>query len=298
MRIELFDLRLFINVAEHSSLTKGAELSAISLPAASTRLKHLEAAAGVTLFTRTSHGVELTSGGYVMLNHARRISLQVDNMGIDLQDHAGKALVHIRLMATTIAMAGSLPAQIGMFINANPKAMVDISERRSTEIIRALQEGRTDIGLLNETAVVRGFEQHTFSREQLVLAVPKGHRFAARVSILFNETLDEHHINMPVGSSVGSALPEIAAAAGHERVFGTRVTSFESLCRLVEMGIGVGVLPQSNANRYQGLIDVRFIPLDDPWANIVVKLVAREDIQLPRLARELFDRLRTSGDAT
>jgi len=295
MRIELFDLRLFIHVAEHSSLTRGAELSAISVPAASTRLKRLEAAAGTELFTRTAHGVVLTPGGHVMLDHARCISRQVDNMEIDLRDHAGDGLVQVRLMATTIAMEGHLAAQIGMFINAHPRAMVDVIERRSTDIIAALQEGRADIGVLNETAVGPGFVQHTFARERLVLAVPRDHHLAGRLSVQFRETRDEQHINMPVSSSLGSALPEIAAAAGHKLKGGTRVSSFESMCRLVEMRIGVGVIPESSARRYANLVNIAFIPIDDPFANIVVKLVIREGVQLPRLARELYNHLRQVG---
>jgi DNA-binding transcriptional LysR family regulator len=295
MKLELFDLRLFINIAEQSSLTKGAERSCISLPAASARVKHLERVASATLFSRKSHGVELTPAGRLMLAHARRISIQVDNMTADLREHSGAAQTHIRLMATTIAMAGKLPARIGTFLNAHPTAVVDITERRSTGIVEALLEGHADIGVLNESAVVDGFEQYTFARDRLVMAVPKGHRFSAKKAMLFRETLDERQIAMPVGSSVGGVLLDIATAAGRERAFGTRVTSFESLCQLVDQGIGIGVLPQSCADRYSGKIDVVFVPLSDSWAEIVVKLVIREDVLVHRLARALFDHLRTIG---
>jgi DNA-binding transcriptional LysR family regulator len=291
MKFDFFDLRLFINVAESSSLTKGAERVSISLPAASARMKNLEEAVGARLLKRTTHGVELTTAGHAMLSHARRVHQQLEHMACDLGEYADGGQARIRLMATTIAMAGSLPARIGVFVNANPHAVVDIAERRSTEIIAALREGRADIGLVNETAVVAGFEQHSFSRERLVLAVRKGHRFAQREIIHFEESLEERQIAMPVGSSVGSVLLEIATALGRERAFGTRVSSFESLCRLVELGIGIGVVPESSALRYRGYIDVAIVPLADPWANIVVKLVARDDVRLPRLARELFDRL-------
>lgn len=42
MRFDFFDLRLFLNIVENGSLTKGAECSAISLQAASERVKKLE----------------------------------------------------------------------------------------------------------------------------------------------------------------------------------------------------------------------------------------------------------------
>lgn len=294
MRFDVFDLRLFINVAELSSLTKGAERMSISVPAASTRIKNLEEAVGSRLLSRTAHGVELTPAGHTMLGHARRINQQLEHMTCDLAEYGDGGQARIRLMATTIAMAGHLPARIGMFVNKNPQAAVDITERRSTDIVTALKEGRADIGVVNETAVGPDLEHHPFSRDRLVLAVPKGHRFAGRTSIRFDESLEERQIAMPVGSSVGSVLLEIATALGLERAFGTRVSSFESLCRLVELGIGIGVVPESCAIRYRGYIDVCVVPLEDPWADIVVRLVAVQGVALPRIARQLFDELRSA----
>ena len=42
MRLDFFDLQLFINIVDTGSLTKGAERSSISLQAASERIKKLE----------------------------------------------------------------------------------------------------------------------------------------------------------------------------------------------------------------------------------------------------------------
>ena len=60
VHFDLVDLRLMVRVAEANSLTKGAEASFISLPAASTRIKNLEESIGAKLFYRHSQGVTLT----------------------------------------------------------------------------------------------------------------------------------------------------------------------------------------------------------------------------------------------
>ena len=57
MRLDLFDLELFLNIVETGSLTKGAERSAISLQASSERIKKLEQQFMVQLFTRHASGV-------------------------------------------------------------------------------------------------------------------------------------------------------------------------------------------------------------------------------------------------
>ena len=74
MHFDLFDLRLFVFVAEESNLRRGAERAYISLAAASTRIKQLEDSIGTRLFFRKPQGVELNPAGEALLHHARRSS--------------------------------------------------------------------------------------------------------------------------------------------------------------------------------------------------------------------------------
>ena len=131
MRFELFDLQLFIHVAEANSLTKGAERSAISLPAASARIKHLEEAAGAVLLTRSPQGIGLTPAGTTLLRHARRITQQVAHMATDLVDQTRKERPRVRLMATTIALAGSLPVRLSHRWRCTTSPTVPVSGSRA-----------------------------------------------------------------------------------------------------------------------------------------------------------------------
>ena len=70
---DLPDIRLFVNIAEANSLTRGAERSHMSLPAASIRIKNLEEGLGVKLLYRTSQGVTLTPPGQAFMHHARLV---------------------------------------------------------------------------------------------------------------------------------------------------------------------------------------------------------------------------------
>ena len=76
---DFVDLRLFVNVAQSASLTSGASSSALSLAAASTRIKNLESALGAQLLYRTRRGVSLTPAGDTLLQHARLMLSQVQH---------------------------------------------------------------------------------------------------------------------------------------------------------------------------------------------------------------------------
>ncbi|MFC5429208.1 LysR family transcriptional regulator [Paraburkholderia denitrificans] len=70
--MDLTLLRAFVTVAREGNLTRAATHLHLTQPAVSLQIKHLQEALGVTLFTRTAHGLALTRDGQALLPHAER----------------------------------------------------------------------------------------------------------------------------------------------------------------------------------------------------------------------------------
>ncbi|OAJ60627.1 LysR family transcriptional regulator [Paraburkholderia ginsengiterrae] len=70
--MDLTLLRAFVTVAREGNLTRAAVQLHLTQPAVSLQIKHLQETLGVTLFTRTSHGLSLTRDGQSLLPHAER----------------------------------------------------------------------------------------------------------------------------------------------------------------------------------------------------------------------------------
>ena len=70
--MDLTLLRAFVTVAREGYLTRAAVHLHLTQPAVSLQIKHLQETLGVTLFTRTSHGLSLTRDGQALLPHAER----------------------------------------------------------------------------------------------------------------------------------------------------------------------------------------------------------------------------------
>lgn len=104
MHFDLVDLRLMVRIAEANSLTKGAEASHISLPAASNRIKSLEGSIGAKLLYRTSQGVTLTPPGQALVHHARLVLSQIENLSGDMQEYAKGIKGHLRVFANTTSL--------------------------------------------------------------------------------------------------------------------------------------------------------------------------------------------------
>ena len=130
------DLRLFVNIADCDSLTRGAERSSLSLPAASVRIKNLEESMAGKLLYRNSHGVTLTQPGQAFAHHARLVLGQLEQLRGDLQEYTQGVKGHLRVFANTTAITEFLPAVLSSYLSTHPDVNVDLRERLSGERAR------------------------------------------------------------------------------------------------------------------------------------------------------------------
>jgi DNA-binding transcriptional LysR family regulator len=71
-----------------------------------------------------------------------------------------------------------------------------------------------------------------------------------------------------------------------------QLRSFDAVCRLVETGVGVGVVPQTTARRAAKTMRLSVVDLADEWAVRELKIVVRTLTDLRPYARQLVEALR------
>jgi DNA-binding transcriptional LysR family regulator len=295
MHFDLTDLRLIVNVAECNSLTGGAERSCISLPAASQRIKHLEATIGTQLLYRTTQGVTLTPPGQALLHHARLVLNQLEQMRGDLQEYARGLKGHLRVAASTTAITEFLPAVLRRYLATHPDVNVDLRERMSNEIVRAVADGTTDVGIISGSVRTENLEVIPYRRDYMVLAVPADHALAQVRSVPFAETLAQEYVGLNEASAIHQFLNERARALHRTVKLRIQVGNFEAACLLVEAGAGIGILPESAARRYARTMNIRVVPLTDDWALRHQHICVRNRRLLPSFAIDLIDLLVQDG---
>lgn len=291
MHLHLTDLRLFVHVAEEGSLTAAAKRAHLSLGAVSARIKALEDQAELRLLYREARGVRLSASGEAFLHHARLMLLQADRLRGDLQEYSAGLKGHVRIFANTTAVTDFLPEVLARFMAAHPRVNVDLHEKSSVEIMRGVLDGSTDIGIAAGQDEVKGLQAIHFSTDRLVLVTAKSHRLARRKRIAFADTLDEDHVGMHEGSTIHSFLNQIVAAMGKQLKLRIQVRGFDAMCRMIEAGVGIGIVPESAALRHQQTMAITTVALTDAWAVRERYLLVRELDALPPFARSLVDTL-------
>lgn len=291
MHFDLPDLRLFIHIAESPSLTQGARKAFLSPAAASARIKALDGQLGSRLLYRDSRGVELTPAGQRLLQHARLIMRQVDYLKSEFTEYGTDAAGHIRIFANTTAVTEFLPEVLAGFLAERPGVTVDLQERLSRDIVRGVLDGAADLGIIAGPVQAPGLQVLHFSTDRLVLSVPLGHALAQRQSVSFNDTLAYQHIGLHEGSTLLSFLREQVEKLGGNLALRIQVSSFEAICRMIEGGVGIGIIPESAARRHSRTMQLAILQLDEAWAVRERSMLVRELDALPGSVRALIDRL-------
>ena len=286
---DLVDLRVFARVAEANSLTRGAERSFLSIAAASLRIKNLEAALGAKLLHRTKRGVSLTEAGEVFLAHARAVLDQIDRLQADIQPYSSGVRGHVRLFANTLAITELLPSVLAQFFAIHHDITIDLQERLSPEIVRAVHEGIADIGIVSANVRTEGLETLPYKKDRLVLAVAPSHPLAAVPYIQFADALDYDFVGLDSHSATYAFLQNEVSQAARGMRLRIQVGSFDAMCRMVEASVGVGVLPEMAARRHGQSMRIKTVQLLDDWAVRELRMCVRRVSELPVFARELID---------
>ena len=169
--MEIRDLRIFISVAENSSISKAANELHYVQPNVTARIKHLEGQLDTVLFHRKSKGVELTASGHLLLDYAKRIvrlAKEAESVITDQGEPRGK--LSIGSMETTAAVR--LPTLLAAYHRSYPQVELNLVTGSSEDSIRRLLKFEVDgalvAGEINQELLVaeKAFE------EELVLVAP------------------------------------------------------------------------------------------------------------------------------
>ncbi|SUS07978.1 LysR family transcriptional regulator [uncultured Defluviicoccus sp.] len=294
MRFDLTDLRLFLAVVDAGSITHGAADVGLSLPAASERLRDMEAAGEVKLLERGRRGVTPTEAGEALAHHARLILRQMMQMRGELGEHARGLRATIRIMANTAAVAEFLPERLSPWMAAHPQIDIELKERESPEVARSVSAGLAEIGILSQAVDTDALRLRPFAVDRLVLVVPREHALAAKKRVDFADILHQHFVGLADGA-LQDHINAQAARIGTKLKMRVRTRTFDGICRMAADGVGLGIVPETAARRCRRSMRIAAVRLANDWATRRLALCIRAYEVLTPPARDLLEYLATNA---
>jgi DNA-binding transcriptional LysR family regulator len=288
---DLVSLALFRTVCTRGSITHGAQEFGLALGAASRRLAELEQRVGAPLLVRSRAGVRATPAGATLLRHVERLTAEADSLELALEDHRLGIDTRVRVWANTSAVNGFLPERIVQFARLQPSVRIDLDEEFSEAIVRGVTNGRVEIGIFAHTTPAWSLHARVCDTHRLVVVADRAHPLARRRKVRFAELL-EHDF---VGLTRGTALQEqvVAEAARLHRPLRLRiqVRSYDAICKIVSVGIGLSLVPQQVAKLLAQPLGLAVVALDEAWAERHLVAAVRSPLELAPAAQAFYEML-------
>jgi DNA-binding transcriptional LysR family regulator len=289
--LDILTLQLFVAICEEGTLTRAAKREAIAPSAVSKRLADLENAVKAELFYRGANGMTLTSAGETVLRYSRCMLQNIESIGVELKEYARGVRGFVRLRANLGATVQFLPDDLGAFLPSNPEIVVDLAERSNRSVADEVERGIADIGLCSSIIDSSRLERVPYRSIRLILVVDKDHPLTDRREVSVRETLDYHHIGLQAHSAAYQLLSAYAEHISVRLKLRLHVSSFDALLRMVQSGLGIGIIPDAAFEAIGRPMGLKGISLADEWVERQVDIVHRGEETLSAAGKLLLRHL-------
>lgn len=242
--LKLKDLRYLVAVADTRHFGRAAERSFVSQPTLSAQLKKLEEYLGVQLIERAPKRVSLTAAGEEIVARARRILEASDEIVEIAKGHSDPLAGRLKLALLPTIGPYLLPNVAARLRKQLPRLELMLYEYQTDPMLEKLHSGEIDVGILALPVPLEGLEHRELYKEPFTVAVPTGHRLAARQSIRPEDLNDETLLLLEDGHCLRDQALDICSAAHVQEKQDFRATSLETLRQMVAAGVGITLLPE------------------------------------------------------
>jgi LysR family transcriptional regulator, regulator for metE and metH len=241
--LETRDLRLVQAIAESGGATSAAKQLHLSQSAVSHQLRGLEERLGVELFRRHGGRLCITSAGEKLVTLAQQVLLPLWQTELELRRGAFRERAKLRVATQCYTAYHWLPKALQALLAAHPEVELVLQSEIVGEADEYLKDDRADVVLCILPPSNGGsFTRLPLFKDELVLAVPRGHALARKKYVegadLAEETLIQSQTSPQERDRVRKLLFGEHGAVKHV----LRLPVTEAVLDLVQAGMGVSIL--------------------------------------------------------
>lgn len=292
--LNLDHIESFAAVIELGSFSAAAERLGLTQPAVSLQVRQLERRLGATLVERAGRRARPTPAGAELLAHLPALETAVEAMAAAVARHAGGTSGRVRLGTGATASIFLLPPVLGRLRREHPGLEFIVTTGNTADIVRAIEAGAVDIGLVTLPAAGRALEIEPVLDDAFLAIAPPGTALPARVRAADLASLPL--LLYEPGGNTRRLVDRWLAAGGVEVRPVMSLGSVEAIKAMVAAGLGVSVLPAMALPGAGGMADDGLVvrPLSPPLGRRLAVAI-RRDKRLPRGLRATLDALKGLG---
>lgn len=286
-QIELRHLNYFCVVAKELHFRKAAEKLYITQPALSRQIRQLEDYLDAELLIRDKRNVSLTKSGEYLLNESEFLFNHLDFMKQNIQLIQKGEEGEIRIGFVGSAMQHVIPTLLRSINSESSKIHSVLTELTNQDQIDRVQNDKLDLGFIRTMRLPEGLQKLNVYEETFCLVLPSEHPISATNFKTVNDFRDENFILFSSQYSHGyyEKILSIFEDQGFTPKVSHESVHANSIFRLVENGLGIGIVPSSLQHGFD--LNIKFIDLDKIPQRTTLSAIWKEDNRNPILDKVL-----------
>ncbi|MEV0321058.1 LysR family transcriptional regulator [Streptomyces sp. NPDC050658] len=280
--MDLLQLRYFQAVARYEHISRAAEELRVAQPSVSRTIARLEAELGSPLFDRQGRRIRLNQYGVIFLRHVDRALSELDDGRRAVREARDTGLGRVSVASETLLTVTPL---LGSFRGTYPRADVRLFQSTAEEMDRQLRAREVDFCVASQPLTGSHLESVELAREEVLLAVPYGHRLDGRESVTIREIADEPFVTTRTGHWQRTLLDRLFAAEGLTPLVSCEGDEPGASQDMISAGLGIGLIPA--VSRQAGThtrVPVAWVHVAAPGCDRVLTLVWNRDAHLSEAA--------------
>jgi len=240
----LFDnLKLFRDIAQNKSISRGATLNEISQSAASQYIREMERRLGITLFDRTTRPLALTPAGKLFYDFCRDALRREEHFQVQLESLKGSVEGTVRVASIYSIGLSEMSRLQEEFSARFPHTQLHVDYLRPDKVYEAVSADQADLGLVSYPVATKDLAVIPWREEEMTVAAPPSHPLAQKAVLVPADLDRQDFIGFDEDLSIRRELDRFFREQGIEIRTAMQFDNIQMIKEAVALGSGISILP-------------------------------------------------------
>jgi DNA-binding transcriptional LysR family regulator len=189
--LNIYDLLVFLEAADCGNFSETGRSLHLSQPAISQKIENLQKHFRTKLFVRNGRTMRLTEAGQALRPMAKELIALARKLNETMVSLQGEVIGEMTIGCSTSSGKYLLPGLIASFRKIYPMVRINVAVISRQLVMEKLLSGDVALGVSSKRLLHKELEYQKFFHDDVILIVPKGHRWDGRLSIKPEEIVDE-----------------------------------------------------------------------------------------------------------
>ena len=235
--------KLFKDIAQLKSISRGASLNGISQSAASQQIQELERQLGVTLFDRSTRPLAPTQAGKLLFDFCRDVLRREEQFQVQLENLKGLVEGALRVASIYSIGLSEMSRVQEEFAARFPNAQLHVDYLRPDKVYEAVLADQADLGLVSYPSGSKDLAVIPWREEEMTVAAPPWHPLAQKPVLLPADLNGQDYVGFDEDLMIRRELDRFFREQGIEIHLAMQFDNIQMIKEAVALGSGISILP-------------------------------------------------------